>query len=198
MTTRKSKKTKPPAPPAEVTIEVGDIVKAAERSFSDADTNRVRTLEDFAALRTARSHILTRKRDELAATAGRDAPAVKALDASIDDVTESIKAFKAQAELAAKPQAAVPKPDETIVRGVIRGADAGVSGVKVSLADENGAIKGTSATTDDTGHFELRLAFGEKVRKKLALHVHDDRHPEPVELEPEPGSTRFVAIRLED
>ena len=108
-----------------------------------------------------------------------------------------VKAYKAQAELAGKPQP-VPKPDETIVRGMIRSRDRGVPRVKVSLADESGAIKGATATTDETGHFELRHAFGDKPPKKLVLHIHDDRHPETIDLEPGPGVVRFVVIKIDD
>jgi hypothetical protein len=196
MTTKRSRRTAPPAPPTEETIDVGEIVRAADGAFGTSDSERARALADLAALRTARGHLLHRRRDELAETAP-DSDEVKELDTALDSVAARVTSFEAQAALAAKP-VVIANPGELVVHGIVVARNSGVAGVMLSLADENGPLKGATAATDKTGSFELRYKVGEKPVRGLVLHVQHERQQQTIDVDVEPGSARFIAVSLEE
>src|SRR5690606_35263433 len=112
--TRKSKRTKPPAESTEITLDVGEVVRDAEKLFVDTDAMRSNGLRQLADFRTARTHLLRRRREELAMRVGEESAAVKELDEAIAATTEATKALEAQAKVAAKPMP-TPKKDESVV-----------------------------------------------------------------------------------
>lgn len=190
--------TKKPAPAGSVTFDAASIAKTFEQLFTDADTLRAAALTNLANTTTARTVVMQRQRDALAAKLGANAPAVTQLDTAISDDTSLAKALGAQGAAAAQPPVTAAA-DETVVQGVVRDA-AGkpASGVKLSLAQPKGDVLATTSSAKD-GHFVLRhkAAAKAEVPDKIEVRVHDKRHPTPVELERGANGVSFIAVHLE-
>lgn len=194
--TRRSKRAKPPAEATEVALDVGEIVRDAEKQFVDTDAMRSNGLRQLADFRTARTHLLRRKREELAMRVGEESDAVKELDEVIAATTDATKALEAQSVVAAKPTPK-PKKDESIVEGYVRDKDANARrGVKVVLADAEGRVTATAVTNDD-GHFEIHQPMAEQPTRRAALRVGEDK-PTTIDVELEVGAVRFIAVRTDD
>lgn len=121
-------------------------------------------------------------------------------DAALDSLAARVTSFKARAALAAlaaKP-VVVANPGERVVHGIVVARSAGVAGVKLSLSDEKGPLKGATAATDKTESLEIRNKVGEKPVRGLVLHAEHERQQQRIEIDVEPGSARFIAVSLEE
>jgi hypothetical protein len=190
--------TKKPLPAGSVTFDASSIATMFEQMFSDADSLRAAALTNLANTRTARTVVMQRERDALAAKLGANAPEVTQLDAAIASDATLAKALGAQGAAAAHPPVTAAD-DETVVQGVVRDA-AGkpASGVKLALAQPKGDVLATTSSAKD-GHFVLRHKAVAKteVPAKLELRVHDKRHPSPLEVERGATGVSFVSVHLE-
>ncbi|MEO8845439.1 MAG: carboxypeptidase-like regulatory domain-containing protein [Kofleriaceae bacterium] len=189
--------TKKPTPAGSVTFDVSSVATSFEQLFGDADALRAAGLTSLANTRTARTVVMQRERDNVAATLGANAPEVTQLDAAIADDTALAKSLSAQGTAAAQPPVTAAA-DETVVQGVVRDATGKpASGVKVSLAEPKGDVLTTTSSAKD-GHFVLRhkAAAKTEVADKIEVRVHDKRHPTPIELERGNG-VAFVTVNLE-
>jgi hypothetical protein len=190
--------TKKPPAAGSVTFDTASIANAFEKLFTDADALRAATLTSLANTRAARTVVMQRDRDALAAKLGVTAPEVAQLDATIADDSALAKALAAQGAAAAQPPVTAAAT-ETVVQGVVRdGSGKPASGVKLSLAQPKGEVLATTSSASD-GHFVLRSKAAAKaeVPDKLEVRLHDKRHPTPLELERSANGVSFIVVHLE-
>jgi Carboxypeptidase regulatory-like domain len=189
--------TKKPPAAGSMTFDASSIARSFEQLFDDADSLRAAALTSLANTRTARTVVLQRERDQVAAKLGANAPEVAQLDAAITDDSALAKALAAQGAAAAQPPVTAAA-DETVVQGVVRDATGKpASGIKVSLAQPKGDVLATTSSAKD-GHFVLRhkAAAKTEVPVTIELRIHDKRHATPIEVERGHG-VAFVTVNLE-